>query len=116
MSFLSDLGIAETTIQQIGVRDRSGEDTAHVVGHPAPRLNNHDRVVVAWPWYRIGGSGHYTVHDPLGREASYHGSVVRVTRRGYHIAVDGRRATAIMRVTFRELKRAIARIEREATA
>ncbi len=38
---------------------------------PADRLNRGDRVVTIVRWYRMGGSGGFTVTNPLPRSVSY---------------------------------------------
>lgn len=41
---------------------------------PASRLNRGDRVVYVVTWYRMGGSGSFTVTNPLPRTVYYQGS------------------------------------------
>ena len=41
---------------------------------PASRLNRGDRVVYVVTWYRMGGSGGFTVTNPLPRTVYYQGS------------------------------------------
>jgi len=41
---------------------------------PASRLNRGDRVVYVVSWYRMGGSGSFTVTNPLPRTVYYQGS------------------------------------------
>ena len=41
---------------------------------PAARLNRGDRVVYVVSWYRMGGSGAFTVTNPLPRSVYYQGS------------------------------------------
>ena len=41
---------------------------------PAARLNRGDRVVYVVSWYRMGGTGAFTVTNPLPRSVYYQGS------------------------------------------
>ena len=41
---------------------------------PAARLNHGDRVVYVVSWYRMGGTGAFTVTNPLPRSVYYQGS------------------------------------------
>lgn len=117
MSFLTDLGISETSIERIqsearvvAVRD---DGSVIVEGNPtaAPALSDHERVAVTWlnkRWDRAGRD-----YVSKGGARTYHGCVARRTSDGYEIEVDGWRDAVVMRVTFFELANGGARIERE---
>ncbi len=53
--------------------EKSGPGTGRSL-QPAARLNRGDRVVYVVSWYRMGGSGAFTVTNPLPRSVYYQGS------------------------------------------
>lgn len=55
---------------------------------PASRLNRGDRVVTVVTWYRMGGSGDFTITNPLPRAIAYQASA----RDDQEVSVDGGRS------------------------
>jgi hypothetical protein len=53
--------------------ERTTPDSAHSL-EPARRLSPGDRVVYLVSWYRLGGSGGFTVTNPLPRAVYFQGS------------------------------------------